>query len=131
MKHLLVALLISLIFALGAMGAGRVAAADLQDASGLYPGSVQVIAEHINLRAARQGRVSETGTYQTADAFSAVLTWYSGRYKPEPGQHKPNQCVILKRADSYIAFHQTVTVTLCPLTHGTQIIFNRNYYLGS
>ena len=72
--------------------------------------------------------------YQTVDALPVVLTWYSsGRYQPLPGQHKidHNQCVILKRADTYFAFHQTVLVTLCPMAHGTEIIFNRSFYWGS
>jgi hypothetical protein len=130
MKNLSLALIGVSVLAAVILGTGAVAAADLQDAAGLNPHSIQIIRQYVNLRSASKGRISAMGTYQTNDTLTAVLTHYIGRYQPEPGQHKIGQCVILRRANSYFVLRQTVLVTLCALGNGTRIVQYRDFYLG-
>ncbi len=131
MKHLTLALIGVALLAVAVLGAGGVAAASLPDVPGLQPQSVQNMSRHLNLRSASKGRISETETYQTTDTLAVVLARYTGLYQLEPGRPKAGQCVLLRKANSYYAFHQTVLITVCPTAQGTQVIFSRNYYLGS
>ncbi len=129
MKHLSLAGIEALILAVVVVGAGRVAAADLQDVYGLYPNSVQIMNRHLILRSASKELISETDTYQPTDALAAVLTRYIGRYQPEPGEPKLGECVLLRRAMSYLMFRETVLVTLRPSGNGTRVVLFRDLRL--
>ena len=121
MKHAFLAFVGISVLA-GVLGASGPVAASRQQAAALRLLSVQHIREHLDLRAAAQGRISQTDSYVTADSMQTVLTRYVGAFQPEPGQHKPGQCVVLRRSRSNSIVRHAELVTVCQSGNGTRII---------
>jgi len=125
-KHWTVTLIGMSVLVGAIIGPVQSAAASLQVA---HPPFVQIIAHHLSVLSVSQGRLTETATYQTTESLTSVLTWYTGRYQLEPGQHKPGQCVILKKAVSHFMFCEHLLATLCPSGTGTRVVLYRDLHL--
>ena len=64
--------------------------------------------------------------------LEVVQAFYEGLYHIEPEADIVNQgaCARLTKVNGYALGRQTVVIALCPLTHGTQVYFNQELYLG-
>ena len=119
--------------AVSLVGLGLIAPLSLDEALERYPGSRQVANERIQFNSIGQSTINWQANYQTVDELFLVRHWYASRYQIDPTSEwnltPIGNCVWLGQSRLILWMEQTVSVLLCPMSHGTRIYINESVSL--